>query len=179
MKLPAVMVLLAGLLVSPTSLGDEAATKGTAVPDKLAPPKGQVVLLKVKAAGVQIYECRAKADQPGQFEWILKAPEADLFDEAGKKVGKHFAGPTWEANDGSKLTAKLVEKAPAPKGSDIPWLLLKATAHKGRGVLSRAEYVQRVDTQGGVAPAKADKAQEGKTVRVDYKATYIFFGTKQ
>jgi hypothetical protein len=179
MKLPAVMVLLAGLLVSPASLGDEAAKKGTSVPDKLMPPKGQVVLLKLKAAGLQIYECKAKADQPGQFEWVLKGPEAELFDEAGKKIGKHYAGPTWEANDGSKLTAKLVEKALAPKDTDIPWLLLKATAKEGRGVLSSVEYVQRVDTQGGLAPARADKSHESKTVRVDYKATYIFFATKQ
>jgi hypothetical protein len=179
MKLPSVMVLLAGLLVTPASLGDEVAKKNTAVPDKLAPPKGQVVLLKLKAAGVQIYECKAKADQPGQFEWVLKAPEADLFDEAGKKVGKHYAGPTWEANDGSKLAAKLVEKAPAPKQGNIPWLLVKATANEGSGVFSKVEYVQRVDTEGGVAPAKADKSQEGKTVRVDYKATYIFFAPKQ
>jgi hypothetical protein len=179
MKLPAVMVLMAGLLVTPASPGDEGAKNRTAVPNKLAPPKGQVVLLKLKAAGVQIYECKAKADQPGQFEWVLKAPEADLVDEAGKKVGKHYAGPTWESHDGSKVAAKLVEKAPAPKEGDIPWLLLKATANEGRGVISKAEYVQRVDTEGGAAPARADKSQEGRTVRVDYKATYIFFGTKR
>jgi hypothetical protein len=173
------MALLAGLLVAPASPCDEAARKGAAVPDKLAPPKGQVVLLKLRAEGVQIYECKARADQPGQFEWVLKAPEANLFDEAGKKVGKHYAGPTWEANDGSKLTAKLVEKSPAPKEGDIPWLLLKATANEGSGVFGKAEYVQRVDTEGGVAPVKAEKSQEGKAVRVEYKATYIFFGAKQ
>jgi hypothetical protein len=179
MKLPAAMVLLAGLLLAAASPGDEAAQKATAVAEKLAPPKGQAVLLKLKAAGVQIYECKPKPGQAGQFEWVLKAPEADLFDEEGKKVGKHYAGPTWEAKDGSKATAKLVEKAPAPKDGDIPWLLLKATANEGGGVFSKVEYVQRVDTEGGVAPAKADKAQEGKTVRVDYKATYIFFATKK
>lgn len=179
MKLRAAMVLLVGLLVAASSPGDEAAKKGTAVPDKLAPPKGQVVILKLKAAGVQIYECKAKPEQPGQFEWVLKAPEADLFDEAGKQVGKHYAGPTWEASDGSKLTAKLEEKAPAPKEGDIPWLLLKATTNEGSGAFSKVEYVQRVDTEGGAAPAKADKAQEGKTVRVDYKATYIFFAPKK
>jgi len=42
-------------------------------------------------------------------------------------------------------------------------------------VFGKVQYAQRVDTEGGVAPTKADKAQEGKTARVDYKATYVFF----
>ena len=178
MRMHALLVLTVGLLVA-ADAKDDASKKGTPVPEKLIPPKGQVVLFKLKAAGVQIYECKAKAGQPGQFEWIFKAPEADLFDEQGKKLGKHYAGPTWEANDRSKVVVKLMGKAPAPKDGDIPWLLLKATANEGSGVFSKVEYVQRVDTDGGIPPAKADKAQEGKEVRVDYKATYIFYGTKK
>src|SRR5262249_48101340 len=153
--------LVSVLLVAAESPKGVAARTGTPVPDKLMPPKGQAVLFKLKAKGMQIYKCKVKANQPGQFEWVFTAPEADLFDEAGKKVGKHYDGPTWEANDGSKVVAKPLERAPAPKDGNIPWLLLRATANKGGGVFSKVEYVQRVDTEGGMPPAKADKAQEG------------------
>ena len=147
-----------------------------ALAQQIPPPAGERLFLTVHTKGDQVYTCKEGVTE---FAWVFKAPEAQLLDKDNKPFGKHFTGPSWEASDGSRITGKVVATAPSPDPDSIPWLLLKATAHKGRGVLSRAEYVQRVDTQGGVAPAKADKAQEGKTVRVDYKATYIFFATKK
>lgn len=41
------------------------------VPDNLRVPDGQTVLVKGLGKGVQIYECTAKAGDPGTFEWIL------------------------------------------------------------------------------------------------------------
>ena len=87
------------LLVDDRSLGQN--LKPSAVPDAIKTPATEKLLLTVSAKGVQIYECHAKKDSPGQFEWALKAPEADLFDASGKKIGTHYVGPTWESTDGS------------------------------------------------------------------------------
>ena len=75
------------------------------VPDKLKPPANESLAIIVPAKGVQIYECRAKKDQAGAYEWAFVAPEADLFDTSGRKIGRHYAGPHWESADGSKITS--------------------------------------------------------------------------
>jgi hypothetical protein len=41
--------------------------------------------------------------RPTRFEWVFKAPEARLIDLTDKNIGKHYTGPTWESNDGSKV----------------------------------------------------------------------------
>ena len=146
------------------------------VPDILKVPDGQTVLLKALGKGVQIYACTATAADPGKFGWTFKAPEADLTDEDGKKIAKHYAGPTWEANDGSKVVGAVLQKADAPKPGAIPWLLLKAKTNEGTGTFERVTYIQRVDTEGGVAPATGcDQAHTKTEARVDYKANYYFY----
>jgi hypothetical protein len=149
--------------------------------EQLKPPEGREVL-RVQGEGEQIYRCQAKRGSPVEFEWTFRA-EAKLVDHRGNQIGKHYfdrnGTPTWELLDGSRVTAKPVRKIPAPKPADVPWLLLKAQAHQGQGKLAKVTYIQRVDTQGGVAPAaKPTKTNEGKTVRVKYKAAYVFFGAE-
>jgi hypothetical protein len=142
------------------------------VPAELAVPEGHVVVLRARAEGVQIYECKEKDGKP---QWILKAPEADLFDDNGDKIGTHSAGPTWTATDGSKVVGMLPPKAVARPGT-IAWLLIEAkTSKEGKKTLAGISYIQRVDTWAGQPPAKAEKADEGKTVRVKYEATYYFY----
>ena len=46
----------------------------------------------------------------------------------GKPAGKHFAGPTWEFTDGSRLTARVADKSEAKSDKDIPWLKLAVDA---------------------------------------------------
>jgi hypothetical protein len=77
------------------------------VPDSLKAPEGQVVLLKAQGHGVQIYTCKASANDPNSFAWSFKAPEADLIDARGNNIGRHSAGPTWEAGDGSRVTGEV------------------------------------------------------------------------
>src|SRR5690349_11965533 len=76
------------------------------VPQNLKVPDRVSLTHELPATGVQIYECSATKD-PTRFEWVFKAPEAELFDSAGRKIGKHYAGPTWEAEDGSKVVAEV------------------------------------------------------------------------
>jgi hypothetical protein len=149
------------------------------VPENLRTPTTEVLSLETAATGVQIYECNAGKDEPTRFGWIFKAPEADLFDRAGNKIGKHYAGPTWESNDGSKVVGEVKARDNGPNSSAIPWLLLGAKSTAGTGVFSETKSIQRVRTVGGTAPAEAcSQAQSGKVARVPYKATYYFYVAK-
>jgi hypothetical protein len=139
------------------------------LPANLAVPQGSTRVLKALAKGAQVYTCKPEG-------WVLKAPDADLFDEQGAKIGHHFAGPTWELTDGSAVVGEVKEKAPAE--GTIPWLLLAAKETRGAGTLSRVSFIQRVETQGGKAPAEGcDPAHQGAEIRVDYTATYLFYST--
>lgn len=145
------------------------------VPQQLQPPAGEHVLFEVHATGDQIYTCKADGSQ---FTWTLKAPDAKLFDKDGKPFGKHFAGPSWEANDGSRVTGKAVANA-SPDTDSIPWLLVSIISHDGTGVLSPATSIQRLNTKGGKAPASGcDASRLGQEVRVAYSADYVFYTPK-
>lgn len=146
------------------------------VPASIRTPASQVLFWEARATGVQIYECAARTDQPATFEWTFRAPEANLVDPAGKPIGRHYGGPTWESNDGSKVVADVKGRAPAPDASAIPWLLLGTKSTVGRGVLTQTASIQRVDTTGGLAPNLACNAENAKRMaRVPYTATYYFF----
>ena len=147
------------------------------VPDNLKVPAGQTLSLVSPATGMQIYECSAAKTDPAKFEWAFKAPEADLFDLSGRKIGKHYAGPIWESDDGSKVAGEVKARDDGPDANAIPWLLLSAKSTSGAGgVFGRTKSVQRLHTAGGKAPAEAcDRAQLGRQARVAYRATYYFY----
>jgi hypothetical protein len=146
------------------------------VPEALKPPAAQTLVLKAQGSGVQIYECKAAKDDTARFEWALKAPEADLFDDAGKRIGKHYAGPSWEALDGSKVVGEMKARDNGPDPSAVPWLLLAAKSTSGSGVLSTVQWIQRLETSGGKAPAQGcDAEHAGAEARVAYKAEYYFY----
>ena len=149
------------------------------VPEKLKPSADESLVMIVAAKGVQIYECRAKKDPSGDYEWAFVAPEAELFDAAGSRIGKHYAGPTWESNDGSKTVGTVRENAAAPEADSISWLLLAAKSVGPEGAFSKVTNVQRLSTAGGVAPsAGCSKAVAGTRARVNYTADYYFFARK-
>jgi hypothetical protein len=146
------------------------------VPSQLQPPGGEQLLLQVHAKGDQVYVCQEGVTQ---FAWALKAPDAQLFDTDGKPFGRHFAGPTWEGSDGSRVTGKAVANVPSPDADSIPWLLVNVVSHEGSGVLSRVSKIQRLNTKGGKAPASGcDAAHTGQEVRVPYSADYLFYAPK-
>jgi hypothetical protein len=161
--------------------GFSAVSAGTMpdVPEALKVPGNQVLFLETQAAGVQIYECRASKDDPTRFEWIFKAPEAQLFDDAGKKIGRHYAGPTWESNDGSKVVGEVRAQDKGPDPTAIPWLLLNAKSTSGSGTFSQTQSIQRLYTSGGKAPSEGcNQAKVGQEARVQYKAKYYFYTAK-
>jgi hypothetical protein len=148
-----------------------------AVPESLRVPDGQALLLRAAARGAQIYTCKVTTAEPAAFEWALKAPEAELFDQSGARIGRHYGGPTWESADGSRVVGEVMQRS-AVQGA-IPWLLLRAKSNEGAGVFAGVKYVQRVDTVGGVAPsAGCDAAHADAEARVEYSANYDFYGTR-
>src|SRR5258707_2785872 len=118
--------------------------KPSAVPESLRVPEGQALLLHTVAGGAQIYTCKPKAAEPASFEWALKAPEADLFDPSGAKIGRHYGGPTWESNDGSLVGGEVGHRAPVQGAIPLARLLAKST-HRAGGV-ARADYVPLLHT---------------------------------
>ena len=147
------------------------------VPEKLKPGANETLAMISPAKGVQIYECRASKDRAGVYEWAFVAPEAELFDAGGtKKIGKHYAGPHWEAADGSRIVGAVKEHADAPAEGSIPWLLLAAKSVGPEGSFSKVTSVQRLHTVGGVAPSGGCfEAQAGRQLRIGYTADYYFF----
>jgi hypothetical protein len=169
------LVLYAGICASA-----EPSTAGLSVPDKLKPGASESLKIVALAKGVQIYECRAStAQQPGTYEWTLVAPEAELFDARGNRIGRHYGGPRWESTDGSTILGSVKERADAPAADAIPWVLLAAKSVGTEGSFSKVTSVLRVNTVGGVAPRSGcSQATAGASVRVDYTADYYLFDGK-
>ena len=157
------------LFVLPLAAGALLANAAAAqVPDVIAAP-GETVVATFHAEGAQVYDC--KADASGKLAWQFREPIATLLRD-GMTVGRHYAGPNWEASDGSAVTGKAVANVPGTTPSDIPWLKLDVVAKRGSGVLSNVTTVQRTNTHGGVANGLCDKA--GSFYSVPYSADYVF-----
>ena len=173
----AALALVAGCATSPVT--PPAIAVPADVPAALQPAAGQEPFLEVHASGVQVYECAAPADAPAAWAWQFKGPEATLTDAKGAVVGRHFAGPSWASNDGATIVGKAAATVPSPERGSIPWLLLTVKSHEGAGLLAATSSVQRLDTEGGVAPAAACGAANAHQVeRVGYTATYVFWRAK-
>jgi hypothetical protein len=135
-------------------------------------PDGMSPYLQVLARGTQIYAC-GKNDA-GAWTWIFKAPDARLFDATRKQVGRHYAGPTWEALAGGKVVGATKASAPGAAGA-VPWLLLEVKSRDGSGPFTDAKAILRIETTGGVAPVKGcNWWHRGKETRVPYMAKYVF-----
>src|SRR5580692_11662397 len=158
--------LFAALITAPLHGAAEQAPPS--VPDELRPPASEELLMRALASGDQIYTCDGS-------KWTLTGPDARLSDEAGRQAGSHFAGPTWQWSDGSRVTGKPVANA-TPDPESIPWLLLTATGHEGDGVMKMVSSIQRLHTKGGKAPASGCTASsKDAKVRIHYTADYYFY----
>lgn len=150
-----------------------------AVPANLNVAPTQALSLELKATGVQIYRCATAKDDTSKFEWQFVAPEADLFDQGGQKIGWHYAGPSWESTDGSKVVGTVQAQNTGPDANAITWLLLSAKSNSGTGVFGRTQSIQRLQTVGGKAPADGcNQTALGKEARMPYRAIYRFYTAK-
>ena len=169
------LALLSATLVAGAAVPAGAGGKPPEVPTAIQPPAGQKVVLDVVGKGVQIYDCKPSAADPAVLTWTFREPAAVLYGHRGRPVGIHFRGPTFESFDGSNVVGALKASVPSPTPGAVPWLLLAAVSNQGDGVLGQVDFVQRLETRGGVAPAGACDPAEDPTVAVPYRARYVFY----
>jgi Protein of unknown function (DUF3455) len=149
--------------------------KNAELPEAVRVPAGNTQSMFTVGSGEITYECREKKDMAGAFEWAFVAPVATLTDAKGMVVGKYYAGPTWESNDGSKVTGKQVAVSPSTPGN-LPLQLVKANPATGNGAMQGVSFIQRLNTKGGVAPTLPCGAeQKGSKQIVGYKADYVLY----
>jgi hypothetical protein len=129
--------------------------------------------IQVLGKGAQIYACQPTGTV---FAWRLKGPDAVLLDSDGKEVGRHFAGPSWQALDGSTIVGEPLAASPSPQAGSIPWLVLRVKSTVGAGLFANVAYIARTSTQGGAPPATGcDAVHSGVESRSSYSAVYTFF----
>jgi Protein of unknown function (DUF3455) len=133
------------------------------IPAAIQPPAGsRPIGAYIVTTGVQTYAC-----VNGTYA-TSSVPEAQLVGTGGRI--HHFAGPSWQSErDGSLVTAKKLKDS--PRAGTIPELLLEVTSHTGRGILDKADYINRLYTSGGVGPTGACQADAA----VPYGAVYVFW----
>jgi Protein of unknown function (DUF3455) len=146
------------------------------VPVDIQVPAGYKIVASLRGVGKQIYDC-----SPGGA-FTFREPAAGLFTSRGVPAaihGKGPSGPFWTNFDGSRVDGAVLKSVPSPDpappapAKNIPWLKLAATPTGATGVFSHVEFIQRIDTRGGVAPAGTCSVPT--TVAVDYTANYVFW----
>jgi hypothetical protein len=161
--------------------GDGHHLRPPCVPAGLEVPAGNELASHATGVGVQIYVWSANPTNAALASWVFKAPHAVLFaaheDERGDVVGIHFAGPTWEGNDGSKVVGARVASVTVNSNA-IPWLLLQAASTSGDGAFTGTTYIQRLNTLGGLAPTTPGNTV-GEEALVPYIADYYFYRAKE
>jgi hypothetical protein len=173
-------LLLAGILALlaawPLTQIAHAGPPAPTVPSAIAVPDGHKLFLVGQAVGVQIYSCNATSSG---YSWGFVAPRANLYGKNGKLVTTHFAGPTWQAKDGSAVVGRVVDRVTVD-ATAIPWLLLSSAstaAGPDGDRLTGTTHIQRIATTGGLAPAAAacNAQTAGETAEVPYTADYYFW----
>src|SRR5262245_21649889 len=174
------------------------------VPDRIKVTDGFEAFLVGHGDGTQNYVCRPAAN--GGFAYVLFTPQATLFNDDLKQLITHYFSPnplepntdpkvvtdrqirvTWQAQDTSTIWAKLEIAATFDtdptfvRKDSVAWLRLAVVHHQdgptGGNTLSKTEFVQRVNTVGGLAPSTgcASPADAGNEAFVHYTADYVFY----
>ena len=138
---------------------------------KIKAPSTHFPALQLASRGVQIFRCEKR---DGGLVWVFRQPQADLLDPGGKAVGKHGANFSFEHDDGSRLVSTIAAYDDASKPTDLRWLLL-TTRSFGKGAFENVTHVQRVNTAGGMPPARCEASQLNQLLRVDFTSDFVFY----
>lgn len=137
--------------------------------EALQVPTGNVLSLHVYAEGFQTYWWDAQ-----HGVWLFTGPRALLYADPARTavIGYHSYGPVWVSNSGSGVVGQVIARSTVDTSS-IPWLLLQTVSTRGPGPFEPTTFIQRVNTIGGLAPARA--GQPNEVVWVPYAAEYCFY----
>jgi hypothetical protein len=150
------------------------------IPDSLAVPAGNKLVLQTFATGVQIYEVKRSTSDAGGFAWVNIAPSATLYarEDFTKPVVEHFAGPSWQFIKGADKEETVVASRAAGVTVDntaIQWLLLQAVPDRSTAG-NKVTFIQRVCTVGGLAPTtEPTELNLGQKDSIPYQAIYLFY----
>ena len=157
---------------------------------------GHTPYLVAHAVGTQNYICQLT---PTGTAWRLFGPQATLFHEVRgtlrRQVTTHYlsanpdeagiARPTWQHSiDSSQVWGRASATSSDPafvRFDAIPWLRVEvvgaAEGTTGGGILTQTTFIQRVNTEGGIAdPTQCSTpTRVGATVLVPYEADYVFY----
>ena len=162
------------------------------VPASIQVPAGHRVSFVGHAVGTQDYICLPTATG---YAWTLFTPQATLFNAGDRQLTTHFLSPnpqengtprpTWQdSRDSSAVWASAFPPSFDPQyvaPGALPWLLLQVVGKQDGpnegDRLSATKYIQRVNTEGGIAPVAGCgyAANVGAKVFVPYRADYYFF----
>ena len=138
---------------------------------KIKAPSTHEPALQLASRGVQIFRCEKR---DAGAVWVFRQPQADLLDANGKAVGKHGVNFSFEHDDGSRLVSTIAAYDEPAKPTDLRWLLL-TTRSFGKGALENVSHVQRVNTAGGMPPARCENSQLNQLLRVDFTSDFVFY----
>ena len=181
--------------------------KSPATPTTITPPAGTSAFLLGRATGTQGYVCLPTATATSwtvngsrpeatlftsvygldiQIIAHFLSPNSNPNEFAPKPLP--FGNATWQSSlDSSKIWAQAQATIPAgsdascPNAGSIACLLLQVIGAQegptGGKSLNKTLYIQRLNTQGGVAPAEGCSAPSdvGRQSLVTYSADYYFF----
>ena len=139
--------------------------------EELQVPEENKLAFSVYASGVQVYAWNGAS-------WGFVGPIATLYANAGMtgKVGLHYGGPTWRSNSGSLVIGQNPIRC-TPDPDSIPWLRLEGYETDGSGIFNGVTYIQRLNTNGGKAPAEPG-TYDGERAEVPYTTEYYFYRAK-
>jgi len=153
----------------------DAAPTDINIPAEFSLPVGHHALFSAPANGDEVFQCVATGSG---YAWQLHGADAKLLDGDGHLFATQTDIGSWLAVDGSQLSGNVTQTIGAPAGA-FGAALYQVTIKSPGGVFSQITEVVRDDVSGGQAPAQAcDQSTARRSVRVPFKAEYIFFSAE-
>ena len=156
-------VLLLGCNASMPPSSSRTSQEG--VPLSIQVPAGQVPVMPAHYQGVLVYTCTVKNNL---YDWMVTETQGSVdFGEWG--YGRHEGDAyTWRLGD-SLVHADVIATWSGGDRTDAPWELYKVHAATGTTPLTKATYIQRLDTSGGgypVVPCTRERRNVQDFIRV-------------
>ena len=164
------------------------------VPANIQVPAPNRAFLLGRAFGTQNYVCQP-VDSLGRVAWTLFTPQATLFGDQDEQLTTHFFSPNpfedqlvraaWQdSRDTSTFWGRVIASSLDPNfvsPGAIPWLLIERAGVQagptGGGTLAGTTFIQRLNTEGGVAPSTGCSVPTdlGRKAFIPYTADYFFY----
>ncbi|HEV2909085.1 MAG TPA: DUF3455 domain-containing protein [Candidatus Eremiobacteraceae bacterium] len=145
----------------------------SALPAEFSIPASHHAFFSAPAAGDEIFRC---TEDHGAYAWTLAGVDAKLLDSDGHVFAIQNDVATWVATDGSRASGNASKSITVRSTDSQPDTLYAITDRNAGGVLSQISDIIRDHVSGGLPPATAcDASAVRRTVRVPFKADYIFF----